>query len=169
MRVVIIFAASGGRERARASSLALPPLGVTASRRGPHDFELRQRSFLRHSILTSLLVREGRDGRGEVCLLRKGNRWPRHSVRACEGCRRCRVPIKSICPSVRDAGLPGGKHGRRVAGPSGRRESILLRQLMYVRPSARRPPDRRPPAAAADTAPAPHRPSPQTRAESLKF
>ena len=115
--------------------LALCWDGVGGRGRGPHHFELGQRSSLRHSILTSLLVRErgtgGREGSGDVCLRRKGNRWPRHSIHVCKGCRRCRVPIKSICPSVRDAGLQRSKHCRRVAGPSGLRGARVAGESQY--------------------------------------
>ena len=56
LRVVIIFAASGGRERARASSPALPPLGVTAS--GPARLRTEPEVILA-SLHTHFTAREG--------------------------------------------------------------------------------------------------------------
>ena len=145
LRVVIIFAASG--------KLVGPPLGVTASRRGPHDFVRSQRSSLRHSVLTSLLVR-GSEREGARAMMaaakcvcsEKGTDGPAIPFRS-------RMRGLSPVSRANKVNLSLGERCRITRGqtrPSRRRPLWTARvnivTAAYVCPSARRPPDRLPPA-----------------------
>ena len=110
MRVVIIFAA--------AAAATTPTPFWVKTLRSPHDFELLQRSSLRH-------CEGGREPEGgregwDVCLLRKGNRTDGSAIQSylCKQGLSRRVPIKSICPSARDARLQEGKHAIAIAIPA---------------------------------------------------